>query len=450
MRNLKSILFISLFAGLFIFSSCKKDDEMINPVTMGEGDKTITEIASENEDFSILVDALTKADLANTMNAAGSFTVFAPTNDAFELLFDDLGVEGIDDLDAETLKPILLYHVLGSIVKSNMIESGYVSSLSPAQDSYLSMYINASSGVMINNSSSVTTADLDASNGVIHVIDKVLLPPTIVDLAVANPNFSTLVTAVVREELTDVLSSNSLNFTVFAPTNAAFNNYLSDNGLSSLDDISSAALTEVLLYHVVGSSVKSDQLSSGYVSSLLTSFDENQVKMLIDLSNGVSINSGSSVTSADIIGTNGVIHAIDKVLSPQSVVDIALNNPNFSILVEAVVKADLVETLNGSGPFTVFAPTNDAFNALFNDLGVSGISELTAEDLTPILLYHVVGDNVLSGELSEGNFGTLNGDISVSLNPPTINSDSQITLTDVQGTNGVVHVISKVLLPSAK
>jgi transforming growth factor-beta-induced protein len=131
------------------------------------------------------------------------------------------------------------------------------------------------------------------------------------------------------------------------------------------------------------------------------------------------------------------------------VVDIALNNASFSILVQALVKADLVTALSGTGPFTVFAPTNDAFNALFTTLGVSGIADLTKEQLSPILLYHVVAGNVLSTELSNGNVPTLNGGtIAIDVTSGVkVNGNTSVILADVQGTNGVVHAIDKVLLP---
>jgi transforming growth factor-beta-induced protein len=149
------------------------------------------------------------------------------------------------------------------------------------------------------------------------------------------------------------------------------------------------------------------------------------------------------------MASNGVIHVIDEVLLPPTVVDIAINNSDFSILVEAVVKAELAETLKGEGPFTVFAPTNDAFEELFTSLGVSGIADLTKEQLEPILLYHVVSGNVLSGTLSSGNVQTLHGDnIAIEVGTGvTINSTSNVVLTDIQGSNGVVHVIDEVLLP---
>ncbi|MFN8254612.1 MAG: fasciclin domain-containing protein [Bacteroidales bacterium] len=306
MKTLNKILLVAMTLGLFVFTSCEKDDDN----TMVET-KSIAQTAASNADFSTLVAALSKADLVSTLDGEGSFTVFAPTNAAFEDLFADLGVSGLDDLSAEALKPILLYHVLGAKKTASMIETAYYSTLSPAQGNFASMLVQVNSGVKINNQANVTTPDLMASNGVIHVIDKVLLPPTVVDIALANSDFSTLV--------------------------------------------------------------------------------------------------------------------------------------------DALVKAELVETLSGTGPFTVFAPANSAFSSLFTDLEVSGIVDLSADALVPILTYHVVSGNVLSTALTNGNVETLNGNISIMLGtPPTINTDSQIVAVDVQGTNGVVHVINKVLLPPAK
>jgi len=289
--------------GIFILTGCEKEEQM-TPVS----DMTIAEYALSDDNFSILVQALTKAELVNVLNGEGNFTVFAPTNAAFTALFAQLEISGISDLSKETLTPILLYHVLGTEAKSSMITTGYYSTLSPAQGSYLSLKVDVSSGVKLNKNTNVTTADVDVKNGVIHVIDKVLLPPSVVDQALANDSFS--------------------------------------------------------------------------------------------------------------------------------------------ILVQAVVKAGLVETLSGSGPFTIFAPTNAAFESLFAALGISGIADLTAEQLIPILTYHVVSGNVLSTQLSAGTVETLNGPISVTLTPsPAINTNSMIVATDVQGSNGVIHVINKVLLP---
>jgi len=270
---------------------------------------------------------------------------------------------------------------------------------------------------------------------------------SIVEYASLDENFTSLVQALSRADLVSALSGAG-NFTVFAPTNEAFNDLLNDLGLMSVTEIPLETLKSVLLYHVVGEEKKSTMLESGYYNTLSMSFN-GYMSLKVDLGMGVKINNSANVIAADVDVKNGVIHVIDKVLLPPTVVDIASANDGFSILVQAVVKAGLVETLSGAGPFTVFAPTNAAFQALFTQLGVSGISELTADQLIPILTYHVVSGNVRSTDLTAGNVETLNGQISIALSPsPSINSTTMIIATDVQGSNGVVHVIDKVLLPS--
>lgn len=187
---------------------------------------------------------------------------------------------------------------------------------------------------------------------------------------------------------------------------------------------------------------------SGYYNTLSPA-QGSYLSLKADVTSSVKLNKNTNVTKADIDVKNGVIHVIDRVLLPPTVVDQALNNDSFSILVQAVIKANLVDALNDNGPFTIFAPTNAAFETLFSTLGISGIADLTEEQLAPILTYHVVSGNVLSTQLSEGAVPTLNGEsLSVSLSPaPEINGTAKIVVTDVQASNGVIHVIDSVLLP---
>jgi transforming growth factor-beta-induced protein len=441
-RNLKSIftLIAVIGIGMLTFTSCEKDDN--NDDNMVETPKSIAAIASADPQFSILVEALTKADLATTMSQPGTYTVFAPTNAAFTALFTQLGVSGIDQLSGDALRPILLYHVLGSKAVSTGLSSGYVSTLSPATGGrFVSLKVDVGSGVKLNSASNVTAADIQASNGVIHVIDKVLLPPTVADLAVANSSFTTLVSALSGAGLVPALSDPKATLTVFAPTNDAFAQ------LSSVPE----DLKPILLYHVLGSTVYASQVATGYAKTL-SAYMTNPMDIYFNTASGVKINNSATVVLADVVGTNGVIHVIDKVLLPPTVVGIALNNSSFTTLVSAVVKAGLAETLSGAGPFTVFAPTNDAFTALFTALGVSGVDALTAEQLTPILLYHVVSGNNVSSGLMNGNIPTLQGtNISVNVGKGVVlNGNTNVIIADVQGSNGVVHAIDKVLIPSGK
>jgi transforming growth factor-beta-induced protein len=150
----------------------------------------------------------------------------------------------------------------------------------------------------------------------------------------------------------------------------------------------------------------------------------------------------SWMLDADLFGAD------DSKSANSTVVEIAVSNPDFSILVEAVSKAGLVDALSAEGPFTVFAPTNDAFKSLFSQLGVSGIKDLTAEQLTPILTYHVVSGKVMSTDLSNASVATLNGQkIKIDLSSGVKINDSKVVAADIEGKNGVIHVIDSVLLP---
>ncbi len=269
----------------------------------------------------------------------------------------------------------------------------------------------------------------------------------IVEVAAEAGQFNVLIQAAQKAGLAEYLSTQE-GITVFAPTDAAFQNLLKDLGAASLDDIPVADLTNILLYHVIDGRTMSTDLKSGYFPTLSKS-GENSISMYINVGAGVSINKNIKVTAADISAKNGVIHVVDKVILPPSVVNIALDNDNFTILVQAVVKAGLVNALSGNGPFTVFAPTNDAFNTLFAQLGISAINDLTADQLIPILTYHVVSGNVLSKNLVNGKVGTLNEGKSLTINLTSgvkINN-SEVVAADIQGSNGVVHVINKVLIP---
>jgi len=309
---------ILLLIGATVFvTSCDKDETMEEtPPTP----KSIVEIAQADAQFSILVDALIKADLVSTVNN-GTFTVFAPTNDAFNQLFSDLGVSGLDDLSAEALSPILLYHVVGGTVMSTDLANGYVGTASAGPNSQaIKLLVNIDNGVKLNKSTSVTSADIEATNGVIHVIDKVLLPPNVVDIALMNDNFSILVAALTRSDLTfDFVGflSDEGPYTVFAPTNDAFVALLDSNpAWSSLDDIDAATLDAVLKYHVIAAgNFESTALSDGI--SVTTAKGDN---ITINTMGGVTVtdlnNGVSNVTLADVQGTNGVVHVIDRVLLP--------------------------------------------------------------------------------------------------------------------------------------
>lgn len=275
--------------------------------------------------------------------------------------------------------------------------------------------------------------------------------PNIVDVAVSDPQFSLLVAALTKANLVSVLQGDG-PFTVFAPTNDAFVTLLADLGVSSLDDLTADQLTPILLNHVVGGKFLSSDLTTGYVPSANTAGPGTRnISLFIKVHTGVAVNGDISVTQADIMASNGVIHVVNKVILPTDVVDIAVANSNFTSLVGALDAADgnLISVLKGAGPFTVFAPVNAAFDE------IAGIVEgLSSAQLSEILQYHVVaGANVVSSSLTNGQVvTTLNGTLTVNISGSTITitdetgATATVIATDIQGTNGIVHVIDKVLL----
>ena len=304
-----------LFALLFITCEETRDDF--------ETPKSIYELASADADLSNLKAAIDKAGLAGTLGASGSFTVFAPSNAAFSQFLADNGFASLNDVPTAALKEILLNHVLASKVMAAQVTTGYVSTLakgSASSSKNLSMYINTASGVKINGISTVTKTDISASNGVIHKVDKVIGLPTVVTHALANPNFSSLVAALTRSDMPNfaaILSgTTSSPFTVFAPTNAAFTSILTELSLPNLGAVPTATLENVLKYHVVaGANVLSTDITN---NMNVTTFQGGTFK--ITTTGGVKItdanNRVSNVIATDVQCSNGVIHAIDKVLLP--------------------------------------------------------------------------------------------------------------------------------------
>lgn len=290
--------------------------------------------------------------------------------------------------------------------------------------------------------------------------DVIVEEQNIVELAQGNADLSSLVAAATRAGLVDELSDENANLTVFAPTNAAFSAFLTANGFASVDEVPVDLLTQILLNHVVGSELKAADLTTGYVSTLATfGATTANISLFVNTSGGVTLNGGAAVATADVDASNGVVHVIDEVIGLPTVVTFATSNPDFSILVQALTRPDLttdfVEILSGSGPFTVFAPTNAAFAALLTELGVASLNDIPVATLEAVLTYHVVGANVRAAALSEGQVvTTLNGGtFTIGLTGGASITDennrvANIVSTDVQGANGVVHVLDKVILPN--
>ena len=437
---------------------------MIGTIIVNPPSNTVYDIVSNSTDHTTLKTAVDACSLDGVLSGPGPFTLFAPTDAAFNLLPAGTVTALLNDIPQ--LTDILLHHVVADSVMSTMLTNGQIVTTLLGTD--VTVTINAN-GVFIDNAQ-VTVADLVADNGVVHVIDAVLLPPTpsntVYDIVSNSTDHTTLKTAVDACSLDGVLSGPG-PFTLFAPTDAAFNLLPAGTVTALLNDI--PQLTDILLHHVVADSVMSTMLTNGQIVTTLLGTD---VTVTIN-ANGVFIDN-AQVTVADLVADNGVVHVIDAVLlppkdckgitngtamvdtcgtchqayiynfithqvvfvdnanilvagidydpstdivvfpndvnnpywndCPNMVYDIVSNSTDHTTLKTAVDACSLDGVLSGPGPFTLFAPTDAAFNLLPAGTVTALLNDIP--QLTNILKHHVVADSVMSTMLTNGQIVT--------------------------------------------
>ncbi|AUP81518.1 adhesin [Flavivirga eckloniae] len=453
--------------GLILAFSCSNDDDANIPDV---GTLNIVELAISSPDLSNLVAALQRADLVSALQT-DTFTVFAPTNAAFDAFLSDNGFASLNDVPVDVLKQVLLNHVIEGEFNSSSLTTEYKSTLATesSTSNNLSIYINTSSGVKLNGNSSVSAPNLKASNGVVHVVDKVIGLPTVVDFAIADETFSTLVSALTRNDLTfDYVTTLSTPngtdpapFTVFAPTNAAFTDLLTELGAATLDDIDEPTLKATLdLHAVAGANVLAASLTDDMTVTTLGG------DITANVTGGATLTDANGRVSEIIVtnvqAANGVIHVINKVVLPElpkNIVGVALDTPILSNLVAALQAADgdLVSILNGVGPFTVLAPTNEAFTAFLSDNGFASLGDVPTDVLAQVLLNHVIAGSALkstdltglgSGYTSTEATGAGGNKMSLFFDTSsgvTFNGISNVDTPNIEATNGVIHIVDAVI-----
>ena len=454
MRPLRLLLAIALVGVLALAATPVADAHARH----GGHGKNIVQTAVAAGDFDTLVSLVTQAGLADTLAHGGPFTVFAPTDEAFakvpQATLDALAA------DPALLKKVLLYHVISGKVSSH--QAAKLTSATTVEGEDVQISVTPKGGLKINDSN-VVAADIKATNGVIHVLDSVLIPPSlapapknIVDTAVAAGNFTTLVKLLQATGLDAVLSGPG-PYTVFAPTDKAFARVpkATLDALAADPDL----LKQVLTYHVVAGDVPfADAIK---LSSATTVEGED---VTLKYRHGKLRVNRAVVTTPDVVASNGVIHVIDKLLIPPSIahpaptlsiVETAVAAGNFTTLVKLLQATGLDAALAGAGPFTVFAPTD----AAFAKLPKATLDALAADPelLKQVLLYHVVSGKILAADAAKaGSATTLEGD-SVVFHKGWHHhwrhglrvNNANIIAADVLATNGVIHVIDKVLVPPA-
>lgn len=417
------------------------------PPTATPAPKTIVDIAVADGRFSTLVTAVQAAGLVETLSGEGPFTVFAPTDDAFAKLPKETLENLLKPENKDQLVKVLTYHVVpGKVMASDVVK------LSEAQTAAGEpIAIKVEGNKVFVNDAQVILTDIEASNGVIHVIDAVILPPSmkaeakkdIVDIAAADGRFTTLVAAVQAAGLVDTLKGEG-PFTVFAPTDEAFAKLPEGTLETLLKPENKQQLTNILLYHVLPGKVMASEVKDGLIADTALG---TSVFFKVDM--GKAYINEAQIIITDIEASNGVIHVIDTVILPKDIVDAAVFN-KFNTLVAAVQAAGLVDTLKGEGPFTVFAPTDEAFAKLPAGTLDNLLKPANKKQLTDILLYHVVSGRVLAEDVVKLQRAdtALGKPVTIKVQDGKVYiNDAQVILTDIKTTNGVIHVIDTVLLP---
>ena len=442
------------------------DAVLMPPADMGTPMTNIVETAVAAGDFTTLVAALQATDLdAVLADESTQFTVFAPTDAAFDMIDDETLGLLLDNPDV--LSSILLQHVISGAAVDSVtaftLNGGNAATASYAQ---VAIAINSMTDMLTFGGANVVVKDIYTTNGIIHVIDAVVIgdvalptpPMSLVDVARANGNFTTLVAALEATGLDMTLADFDTDYTVFAPTDAAFDALPEGTVASLLAD--TETLSDILLYHVLAGKVMSDAaltVANSMDSEVATA---NTDKLALSTVDSALYVNNAMVTMTDVMADNGIIHVIDKVLMPPSdmgtptmnIVDTAVADGRFTTLVDALTQADLVTTLSDEqSTFTVFAPTDDAFDAVDS----AALTALLADNeaLTEVLTQHVVAAEVNSISAYAAN-GTSVATVSGNMIEVGIDMDSRmltfgganVVITDIYTTNGIIHVIDAVVL----
>jgi len=442
------------------------DDPAPQPEPTPPEATTIVDVAIADGNFTTLVSALEAADLVGTLDDENAtFTVFAPTDAAFSLL----GQEAIDELLAnpDELADVLTYHVLSGSVDAEAAIAAAGTTVETVNGA--SVGLSLSGDDLLVNTATVTMTDIETDNGIIHVIDAVLMPPvitdageaTIAEVAAGDEQFSTLVAALTEANLVDTLSDPDGSFTVFAPTNAAFD-MIDDATLDALL-ADPDALNAVLLQHVVADAEVDSVTAFSLNGTNVATASGAEIPIVINTDTDTLTVGGATVTMANIQTSNGIVHVIDTVIvgdvelpaPAMSIVDVAAGNENFSTLVSLVQSAGLDTVLaDTSTEFTVFAPTNDAFAAV--DPAILTALGNDAEALADVLTYHVLaGQTVLQdaavsiAQSDDKLVETANGsDVALSLSGSNLYvNTSLVSQADIMADNGVIHAVDQVILP---
>jgi uncharacterized surface protein with fasciclin (FAS1) repeats len=435
------------FLVVFIFFACNNED--MPPSQEG----SLWEIIDTSADFSLLKTAIVRAGLDSALRTVGPITLFAPNNAAVTKTLQELGLSSINQVPVDFLQAVLLYHLIPGRNLSTLLATGPKQTL--LQGFILDVRVEGAS-ITLNNDFKVITANVDAKNGVLHIIDGMMIPPTNTLLDVAQENgYTVFISAVVAAGLESQLVQGG-PFTLMVPSNAAFNAYLTANNLTMNQLLTSPNLQEIIGYHVIPGLLQSSAFQRGQRNTILN----NPVYFSQAGTGNFLLNGVARIARSNLTADNGIIHEIEQVLTRprQNIAEYVLErslapNPEFSILVKALIHADLLEAIAGrfEDNLTFFAPSDQAFEGLLREMNLTAVDQIPQAMLKNILLYHLTEQRFFTPDLREGaSIPTLlsNASVVVNLADNRINDALMIpSKRNILMQNGVIHAIDQVLIP---
>lgn len=471
---------------VLIFTACEKDDN--NAYIYGTN--SVVNYLENDPEYSLFVEAIEKAGLYNSLDGnSGSYTVFAPNNEAVEDYLAENNLESFEELDESELLRLVEYHILSILTPREGFTTGYSPTLAaiPVNDSTdanLSLFVkNTIDDVEFNGKIKITESDISVDNGLVHKVDHILVPPTLKIFMEADENlnayYEKITASGVSINFEELLADTESRTTILVPNEFAVEEFFSDQG----NGMSAEELDRLYNYHLLDTVRLFQTLGSGYLTTKAKedfSGQNHKLNLHLNLETGVNLNGGTSVVISDLMTVNGNIQVVDEFLSLPTLETFIKSDSRLArfsqalgdSLQESQAYFDILKQLpnEGDSPYTVFAPDNDAFQDLTEvnlpgddednededdeetDNPIDEPTEIDSVEMTDILNLHIVKNMGLRSEnFSNQTLNTLGDPINIDgahqqVIDPT-GEESQIIETNIQTSNGVLHLIDRVLRP---
>ena len=463
---LKVTKLLFLLSIIVLVFSCVDDDDNGNVI---EGTNSIINYMEKNPRFSLFYDLVVRAELDAALDGnSGTYTLLAPNNDAVQAYLTENSLSGISDIPQDLAFDLVYYHLLETINTQESFTTGYLKTLAetPLTDSTatnLSLLVTTDTDVKFNGNTQFVNPDIEVDNGIMHEIDKMMGLPSVETFMLIDENLTPFYNeAISSSSLFQTQVTSEEKHTFLIPSADMFTTFWENT------DYTSAEKEQLFNYHVQDSLKLNSDLMAGYQTTMATTTingEEKNLSIYLNKDVGLLYNGISSITVQDIVGTNGVIHTLDEVITLPTLADFITADLQLNTLVEALSRDDVstenyFERLNNTNttnsPYTVFAPTDAAFDDVLLELfpdELASLEDIETQDLIDILNLHF-SEN-LNLELDNYNavtVNTLGGVIQIDVTVPSLGDVNNrealiLSINEIQAVNGVVYKIDNVLLP---